>query len=748
MTTVYMVVIVCTVCIVYMVCMTESTTERLSPEPVEDENRANFADAYRPHTFKKVFGQDSVVACLSGLIARGRIGRSILLHGAVGSGKTTLARIYARALNCEAPDPRASPCYACEACGRLGEKPIKEFEEYNVSRRGGGREDVERFLSTHDRPVHGAKYRILFFDEAHALTREACDLLLLPVESPQHAIRFIFATTEAERLRRALRSRLLDLLIRPLPVDRAIEFLRQAAEKIGIAHEPGALALLAGLREGYPRDLLLGLERVWERNTPRLTVAQVRAAFDVDQTEVLVAYFTALADGDPDQQAEIVFGWQEQATDKIRWIQAFLLHVYHNEILARRLVVDGVIEAVPENLRAGIVRGFCARLGLADARDLAPFWRQMMAFWPVPETATDETALGLRLTLFHQLVNAGVEGEAVAAERARPTDAAAAIAQASTIAEASRGFGPPPLLRPGARVVADKAGFLTPADVRRIVNSASFLVQEHGLLFNTAFAITPAALGVSGTASAVAAITAFRDELAAQARAWGGGLRAGITVLERDHRGVIGRIVAHLHAPNPLDPADADGARRTEAWVKAWREGAGRLGGDAVEFAPAPVGERAALRFHWRRSLDLCAGLDERVEAFDPRIAEHRSLLELLRVRARSARPVLDHPLVATSASLSDEQVAQACRNRLEPLSAYDDEAWEELTTGWELEEFQVRRDTRAKREGRLAEIRQQFGEATPEARAEIAQTVGGWPSDPRRRPRRWRRERAGEPWP
>lgn len=746
MTTVYMVVIVCTVCIVYTVCMTDSITERLSRMPAEDEDRANFADAYRPQTFEEVFGQDSAVACLSGLIARGRVGRSILLHGAVGSGKTTLARIYARALNCEAPDPRASPCYACEACGRMGEQPIKEFEEYNVSRRGGGREDVERFLNTHDRPVHGAKYRILFFDEAHALTREACDLLLHPVESPQHPIRFIFATTEAERLRRALRSRLLDLLIRPLPVDRAIEFLRLAAEKIGIAHEPGALALLAGLREGYPRDLLLGLERVWERNTPRLTVAQVRAAFDVDQTEVLVAYFFALADGDPDRQTEIVFGWREQATDKIRWIQAFLLHVYHNEILARRLVVDGVIEAIPEDLRAGIVRGFCARLGLADARDLAPFWRQMMAFWPVPETATDETALGLRLTLFHREVNAAADEGSIAAGRARSSDAVAEIAP-TTVVEAPRGFGPP-RPRPGARVVADESGFLTPADVRRIVNSASFLVQEHGLLFNTVFAITPAALGVSGTTPAVAAITAFRDELAAQAQAWGGGLRASITVLERDHRGVIGRIVAHLHAPNPLDPADADGARRVEAWVRAWREGAERLGGDAVEFAPAPVGERAALRFHWRRTLDLCAGLDERVEAFDPRIAAHRSLLELLRVRARRAGPVLDHALVATSASLSDEQVAQACRNRLEPLSAYDDEAWEELTTGWELEEYQDRRVTRAQREGRLAEIRQQFGEATPEARAEIARIVGGWPSDPRRRPRRWRGERAGEPWP
>ena len=737
-----------------------------------DDGRLNFADKYRPTTFEEVFGQESAVTCLSGLIERGHKGRSILLHGSVGSGKTTLARIYARALNCEAVDPKKSPCrepdpkknalrYECEPCRRSRLNPNEGFKEYNVSRYGGEKKFVASFVNAHYGPVREMRYRILFFDEAHALTKESCDLLLNQVETPEHPVLFFFATTEVEKIHRALRSRLFDLLVRPLPVVRAIKFLRDAAEKEKIEHEPGALELLAGLRNGFPRDLLLGLERVWDHRRPPLTVEQVRDAFDVDQTEVLVEYFEALAEGDidrdRDRQAEIVFRWRERAVDRIRWIQAFLLHVYHNDILGRRLVIDGVIEAIPADVRAGIVRRFCRRLGVSDPIGLAPYWCRLMDFWPVPNTATletaaDETALGLRLTLFHRLVNAGsVSEDEDVGERERwsgPTATTVTTASTLRAAEASLGFGPPPVPRPGARVVADEAGFLTEADVRRIVNAASFLMQEHGVLFNAAFEIRPALLGDAEAEAPVATIAAFRDDLAARARDWGGDLCASITVLERDGSGVVGRIVAHLHAPSLLDSADPNGVGWIGSWVRAWLDRTGRLGGDAVVFALAPEGDRAALRFHWKRTLDLCAGLNEEVEAWDPALGEHRPLLELLGVKARDARPVLGHPLVDIPRPLSDAKIAEVCCDRLEPLSAYDDRAWDEIATGWELEEFDERRAARAERERRLAGVRQRLGADTPEACAEVERIVDTWPSDPRRRRRRWRGWRADRPWP
>ncbi len=184
---------------------------------------------------------------------------------------------------------------------------------------------------------------------------------------------------------------------------------------------------------------------------------------------------------------------------------------------------------------------------MSNPGDLAPYWRRLLDFWPVPNTATletaaDETALGLRLTLFHRLVNAapagGVEDMGGRTRGSRPTATTVTTASTERAAEASQGFGPPPTPRPGAPVVADQDGFLTPADVRRIVNAASFLMQEHGVLFNAAFEIRPALLGKPEAAAPVATITAFRDDLAAQARDWGGELRASITILERDGSGM------------------------------------------------------------------------------------------------------------------------------------------------------------------------------------------------------------------
>lgn len=702
-------------------------------------SKVNFADKYRPKTFAEVFGQKSAVACLSGLIKRGRIGRCLLVHGAIGSGKTTIIRIYAGGLNCDALEPDGSPCYRCETCASVGEGQIAGFHEYNVSRYGGDRKAIAEWVGQLNRDERHFRHRILFFDEAQALTKEACDTLLDHVERPADRVLFFFATTEAERIRPALRSRLFDLLIRPLPAADAITFLRKYAEAERIDCEPGALELLAGLRNGYPRDLLLGLERVHDPNSKRLTLAQIRAAFDVDQTEVLVAYFEALADGDLDRQTELAFGWQEKMADKIRWIQAFLVSLYHNNILHRRLVVDGVIEAIPESARIRILDSFCMRSKVFDHSGLEQLWHRLMDFWLVPDAGADETALGLRLTLFHRLVNASTD-EAEIALLSEDWDAPSMeVESMMAMSAAPRGFGPPPVLSPGAGVAVDEPGFLTAGDVRQIVNCASFLVQEHGVRFNTAFEISPALLGVHDEESAVALVATFREDLAAQARAWGGELRASLTVLERDALGVVGRIVAHLDVPPALNSAEAGGIGRTEAWARAWARDQARSEDSAVRVEVATVGGRAALKFHWDKALALCAGLSTGVEAWDPATGKKRPLLDLLGVRPRDARPIMGHPIVEVPELLSDAAIVAACSYRLDPLSAFDDEAWDDVTTGWERDEFFERLATRTERVRELARLQQRFGDDAIRLRAEMDVVVSGWPADPRERRRRWR---------
>ena len=147
----------------------------------------------------------------------------------------------------------------------------------------------------------------MFFDEAHSLANEAADSLLKDVEEAKPGVIFCFATTEFARIRPALRSRLSPLEVHPLSASDAVGLLKYVADKEGIEYEPSALELLARLKQGYPRDILKGLGQVFEPGSGLLTTKQVRKAFDVDHTQVLVAYFLALADGDSARQTQLMY---------------------------------------------------------------------------------------------------------------------------------------------------------------------------------------------------------------------------------------------------------------------------------------------------------------------------------------------------------------------------------------------------------------------------------------------------------
>lgn len=704
-------------------------------------NEMNFADTYRPRVFGDIFGQESAVVCLAGLIKRGQRGRHIQIHGPAGSGKTSLVQIYARALNCEAPTADGSPCCDhCEPCRGFAAGGTTYFHVFNVSRRGGGVDQIRQWVGERNREERVFSYRILFFDEAHALTAKACDALLDCVERPAKGVLFFFATTEIERLNQALRSRLFDLKVRSLSVSEAVEFLRRTAKKARIDSEPGALELLAGLRNPFPRDLLLGLERVHDRECPRVTVEQVRASFDADQTDPLVAYFLALGMGQLDQQMFVLRDWREDWNDKVRWIQSFLVSLYHNDILHQRLELDGLINAIPESVCRSIVTRFQQRLGLASPAELAPIWCAMMEFWIQGEPASDDTSLALRLTLFHQLINAA-EDDAVDRKPAVSVFTSDTAATVTT----PQGFAPTARSLASLRGEPDDPDFLTAQDVRQIVNCASFLVQEYDLFFNAAFEIRPTLAGAQTQAEAIHLIEAFRDDLAAETRARGGVVFASITVNERDGLGVVGHLVAHVSLPDAvtLESPEASGVvfagpNGLEAWIRAWcgpQLGASRV----VQSRMVPAGETSGLAFHWDVTLALCGGLPDGIEVWDRTREEYRALSRLLGIRSRPAGPIRNAPRVSVSDRLSDAAIARASEHRLAPLSAFDDGAFAEIRTGWERSEHADRSERRSRRADELQRIRQRDHADPDAARAEIDAVIETWSPDPHERPRRWR---------
>lgn len=673
-------------------------------------DRKSLAATYRPRTFGAVRGQRHPVRVLSELIKRNQTAYNILLHGSVGSGKTSLVRLFEMALNCDQPTADGSPCGECQWC-HVTDRARVGLQEYNVSSRGGDFEDFDPWLKRHYRTPTTYKWQVLFFDEAHSLKNDATDSLLKKTEEPIDNVIFCFATTEYEKLRPALRSRTIQLEVRPLSAAESIQLLREVADRERIEYEDEALALLAGISAGQPRDLLTALDEV-SRIGQKVTEQYVREFLDIDHKPALLAYFRALADGDFTRQTEAIENWRETTIDKAKWISSFLLALYYSEICGSRLIIDPIIESITTE-RAAIIKRFQARFGVASARDLAPYWRTMLEFWNdgVPQ---DEASALLKLTLFHLLVCDDPETLIASADRRpRPVQSKQPTARTETAPATSLAFGP-------------GQEFLTPNGARTILDLASYLIQEYGVGFNVAFEIYPQRLGAETEAAARVEIERFLGGLIEMAGAETP--FAHLTLLERYEGTPRGLVVAHVPA------LSGESARDWEARIRAFAE--------SWSSRPDIVSLRLCKKigvdwkFHWDEALNLCGGLWENR---DPSIPFDR--LRAPRWVRRLSGPVAGGILLASD-NLMPQSLEQAAHERMAPLSAVADEAWEHVRKKWELLEYNERVDIKRKRAAAIAEIEATHGADTDLARAKIAELKDAWPIDPHDRPRKW------TPWP
>lgn len=179
----------------------------------------SLATKYRPNLFSEVIGQEGPVTYLRNLVRLGKRTRHILFYGSIGSGKTSLARIYAKALQCETLAADWSPCLNCDGC-RSVDTDSEKFVEIDAP--GFDKEEVFRAkikALTAWQPLPGSR-RVIFIDEAHSLRRfpDSFDVLLKLLENSPPEIAYIFATTEPDRISGALKSRMTELKVRPSTV--------------------------------------------------------------------------------------------------------------------------------------------------------------------------------------------------------------------------------------------------------------------------------------------------------------------------------------------------------------------------------------------------------------------------------------------------------------------------------------------------------------------------------------------------
>ncbi len=334
------------------------------------------ARKYRPTTFDQLIGQDAMVRTLTNAFASGRIAQAFMLTGVRGVGKTTTARIIARALNCVGPDgkggPTATPCSVCDNCVAIAEDRHVDVLELDAASRTGVGEMRELLDGVRYRPV-STRYKVYIIDEVHMLSTSAFNALLKTLEEPPAHVKFIFATTEIRKVPVTVLSRCQRFDLRRIDADTLIKLYTDVAKAEGVEIAPAALALIARAADGSARDGLSLLDQAIARAEGAITEADVRDMLGLADRTQLFDLYDLLMCGDAKGALDLMGTLYAAGADPAVVVQD-LLELTHwltrIKLVPQAAEAPGVPEA--ERVRGGAMAG---KLTLAH---LARVWQMLL----------------------------------------------------------------------------------------------------------------------------------------------------------------------------------------------------------------------------------------------------------------------------------------------------------------------------------------------------------------------------------
>src|SRR5947208_8813441 len=320
------------------------------------------ARKYRPQNFNELIGQEHVQKTLTNAIESNRLAHGYIFSGQRGTGKTTVARILARCLNCE-QGPTATPCGTCASCTEISAGSAVDVIEIDAASNRGINEMRELRENVRYRPARG-RYKIFIIDEAHQITNEAFNALLKTIEEPPAWTVFILCTTESHKIPATIASRCQHFSFRSVDFEDLSQRMAWICGQEGIEADPEALAVLAAAGEGSVRDSLSALDQAIACCGAKLNATEVRALLGAFSLESLEKVSSALVAGDSRRMLEVV-DELERNGHNLQHFARELARYFRNLLVARIAGAETRLVAAPAAHRARLA-GTAARFSEED----------------------------------------------------------------------------------------------------------------------------------------------------------------------------------------------------------------------------------------------------------------------------------------------------------------------------------------------------------------------------------------------